>query len=82
MEKSCKNCKFRSHCGLNVALCNDGSFEQWEGVCLEKEIKAIIRAEMDTLYKFSNGSISYGKMAEILSKSILNHLKDLDVIKD
>lgn len=38
-----------------------------------REIKAIIRANSEWLEMWKNGEISYGKMAQELSKQILNH---------
>lgn len=41
-----------------------------------KEIKAIIRANIDLLEKQAEGEISYGKMAGLLAEAILIHIEE------
>ena len=45
-----------------------------------KEIKAMIRANSGWLEMWKEGEISYGKMAEELSKSILTHVEDCGMV--
>jgi hypothetical protein len=45
-----------------------------------KEIKAMIRANSGWLEMWKEGEISYGKMAEELSKRILDHVEDKGMV--
>lgn len=45
-----------------------------------KEIKAVIRAQQNTLFDFQEGHISYGVMAEKLAESILKHIEEKQML--
>jgi len=41
-----------------------------------KEIKGIIRANSDIVFRYQEGEISYGVMAEHLAKEVLKHIEE------
>lgn len=44
------------------------------------EIKAVIRANNDLMHQWENGHLSFGKMAELLSVSIIKRLTEIGFI--